>query len=357
MPQLTFGTSKKTIEDKVLWSKEKILSQVGQEEIFEHFLKIPVNYRGMFRSPLREDENPTCSFKWISNTLWFRDWSETHAKDCFEIVKETHHCDFYTALEIIAKEFNLTLQTPREGFSASSKLSTENYKRRKNNEKSIIEVKKQRFTSTDVEYLKSYHLTHKIVRAYNVFSVKAFWLNGNRFYVYSKNKPALGYYFGLDDSGRQKWKIYFYKTRDSWRFIGNTNRINGWIQIPEKGKNLIITKSLKDVMCLAKFKIPAIAMQGETQIPYDYIIDELKSRYDNIYTLLDFDRPGIRSSNIIKKLYDIPPLFLTDGSFGSKDYKHKDFSDYLKAEGSDMAAKLIQHAKYKLKYKPKLFFL
>lgn len=341
MTKTLFNINESDTKDSVLWTKEKILSKIGQEEIFEHYLGIPVTYRGHFKSPIRKDENPTCSFTWRNGKLLFRDWSEPRAKDCFNIVEELHNVDYYTALEIVAKDFDLTDAKPRDGISTTS-YSMENYKREKNNEKSIIEVKRQPLTKDNIEYLKSYHLTQRIIDYYNVYSVKHVWLNGRMFYTYTEDKPALAYYFGTDEKGRQKWKIYYYRSRDSWRFIGNTNRINGWIQIPEQGENLIITKSLKDVMCLARFKIPAIAMQSENQIPYDYIIEELEERFDNIYTLLDFDRVGVRTANIIKRLYGIRPLFFTDGRFGSHDFEQKDFSDYLQEKGVESTAKLIK---------------
>jgi hypothetical protein len=337
MKHSRLGTSKDSIEDTTLWTREKILRQVGQEDIMEEFLGIPVQYRGHFKSPLRKDKEPTCSFKWVDNKLLFRDWSEPRSKDCFDIVKEQHSCDFYTAMQIVANRLNLTRETPREGFRPD-KQALESYKRHKNNEKSIIEVKRQRLTSKDIRYLKSYHLTHKITKKYNVHGIYSVWLNGKLFYTTSSQKPALGYYFGEDEQGRQKWKIYFYQTTEKWRFIGNTNRINGWVQLPKEGKLLIITKSLKDVMCLARFGIPSIAMQAETQIPYDYIIEELQQRFQNIYTLLDYDRTGVISANKIYKLYDIPALFFKD------DYDVKDFSDYLKKYGVSNTTALVAEA-------------
>lgn len=331
------GTTKETISDKTLWTKDKLLRQLGQEDIMEHFLGVPVQYRRHFKSPLRKDEEPTCSFKWVDGKLLFRDWAESRSKDCFDIVKEKHLCDFYTALEVVAKEFDLTVEEPRNGFRPD-KVAEESYQKRKNNEKSIIEVKRKQFTQQDIDYLASFHLTHKIIKAYNVHSIYCVWLNGKLMYTTSADKPALGYYFGTDEQGRQKWKIYFYQTRNGWRFIGNTNRINGWVQIPQTGKLLVITKSLKDVMCLARFGIPAIAMQAETQIPYDYIIDELKGRFENIYTLLDYDRTGVISANKIHKKYDIPAVFFTDK------YGVKDFSDYLKENGIDKTKALVAEA-------------
>jgi hypothetical protein len=175
-------------------------------------------------------------------------------------------------------------------------------------------------------------------------------LNGKLVYVYDEKNPAIAYYFGKDNAGNDKWKIYYYKNR-KFRFIGNTNRINGWIQIPKKGRFLVITKSMKDVMCLSRFSIPAVSMQAETQIPYDYIIEELQSRYDEIFTLFDFDLTGVRSANKIRKLYGIKPLFLTNGRFGSRDFGYKDFSDYLQANGIESAYELISEALFELNIK------
>lgn len=316
----------------------------------EQFLGVPVQYRGYFRSPLREDKNPTCTFKWVKGKLLFRDWSEPKPKDCFDIVKERWGCDFYTAMEIVAKEFGLTTAAPRKGFRPDV-VAQESYRKIKNNEKSIIEVKRQPFTKQDINYLKSFHITHKIAKTYNVYSIYCMWLNGYCYYTYTPDKPALGYYFGQDERGRQKWKIYFYTSRNNWRFIGNTNRINGWIQIPESGPLLIFTKSLKDVMCLARFGIPAVAMQAETQIPYDYIIEELSERFDQIYTLMDYDHTGIKSACTIRSLYNIPALFFTDH------YKEKDFSDYLKANGIDQTTSLVKRSLRKAGLDPSNFKL
>lgn len=331
--QLSLGTNKANIKEDILWSKDLILSQVGQEEIFEKYLNRPVTYRGKFRNPLRRDENPTCTFTWKGGKLLFRDWAEEKAKDCFNIVQQIHNVDFYTALEIIARDFNLTNKTPREGETYQPSVS--DYRREKNNEKSIIQVKVQPWTTDNKEYLKSYGITSKIAKYYRVYCPKYVWLNGNPLYVYSDDKPALAYYFGTDEQGREKWKIYFYTSRDNWRFIGNTNRINGWVQIPESGPLLVITKSMKDVMCLARFGIPAISMQGETQIPYDYIIDELKSRFNTIYTLLDFDRTGVHAAWTIRKLYDIPAIFFDNR------FEAKDFSDYVRDNGLIATKELV----------------
>ena len=344
-----FEINKSNIEPNVLWTKEKILDNVSQEQIIEYYLNVKVQYKKSFKSPLRTDENPTCTFKRTdNNVILFRDWADTKAKDCFGIVQDMFHVDFKTALQIIARDMNLTTAEP----SITKKYRKEEFHSNKPvySEKSIIKVKTKKFTEIDKEYLSSYHITKEITNHYNVFGIYTVWLNGKLVYVYDENNPAIAYYFGKDNAGNDKWKIYYYKNR-KFRFIGNTNRINGWIQIPKKGRFLVITKSMKDVMCLSRFSIPAVSMQAETQIPYDYIIEELQSRYDEIFTLFDFDLTGVRSANKIRKLYGIKPLFLTNGRFGSRDFGYKDFSDYLQANGIESAYELISEALFELNIK------
>ena len=42
-------------------TKKLILSKIREETLMEHYLGIPIK-KGIFRSPLRSDSNPTCAF-------------------------------------------------------------------------------------------------------------------------------------------------------------------------------------------------------------------------------------------------------------------------------------------------------
>lgn len=312
-------------------TKEFILTYLSQEEIMEKYLNIYPVEGEFYCSPLRKDKNPTCSFKWINGTLYFKDWAMEHTHDCFSVVMTIYDVSFHEALTIIAKDFDL-VQNIRTG--SRKKLDVNFSYHKTGSQKSIIQIKKQPFTKNNIQYLKQYEITSDLCNKYNVFSPKYVWLNGKLLYVYGDENPALAYYFGIDKEGNEKWKIYFY-TKDEYRFITNTNRINGWIQIPKEGNNLIITKSLKDVMCFDRAGIDSVAMQAESQTPYDYIIDELKQRFNNIVTVFDHDEAGIRRAKKIKELYDIDYYFI-------KDKNAKDFSDYVKFYG-------LQEAKEELK--------
>jgi len=315
-------------------SVDRILSYISQKEIMEYYLGISVDTtRGMFRSPLRQDKNPTCTFAWKGGKLLFRDWAKPTPYDCFGVVMEKYNIGFYDAQKKVAKDFNLTCNIEEGNIE---KRDTEvNFSKPSKSNKSKIDVKVQGFTKDNISYLKSYHISSDQCDKFNVYCPKYVWVNDRIRYVQDEQNPALAYYFGLDEKDNQKWKIYFYRKQSGNRFLCNTNRINGWIQLPETAEHLVITKSLKDVICLDIFDIPAIAMQAETQTPYGYIMEELKERFNNIVTLLDYDETGINRTKVLKDKYGVPYYFI-------KDDKAKDFSDYIKFYGLDAAKQLSQ---------------
>lgn len=320
-------------------TQDKILETLNQEDVFE-FYGVKVVFNEHFVSPLRRDTYPTCSFKWIGNMLFFRDWSEDSPITCFQLVMRIYGCNYKNALEHIYKDMILNNEHNYKRFIESKTIDYSYDRVKTKSKKSIIKVKTCAWKKEAKEYFKQYGLTSKQIKKFKIFPIDKVWINDKLIWTYSPHDPAVGYYFGDDEKGNQRWKIYFFN-RKHYRFVGNTNRINGWVQLPEKGEILIITKSLKDVACLDIFDIPAIAMQNETTIPYDYIIDELKEKFTNLISFYDFDYTGIVNANKLKKLYDIPYMFLTNGRFGTEDYSAKDFSDYLKLRGKKDAKSLL----------------
>ena len=61
----------------------------------------------------------------------------------------------------------------------------------------------------------------------------------------------------------------------------------------EGGDYLVITKSLKDVMCLYEFGIPAIAPCSENLFLTENQYEKIKRKFKRIYVLYDNDKPGM----------------------------------------------------------------
>jgi len=102
----------------------------------------------------------------------------------------------------------------------------------------------------------------------------------------------------------------------------------------------VITKSLKDVMCLYEFGICAIAPLSENQFITNSQYLRLKEKFKHIVLLYDNDLPGITGANKIHKQY--PDLIVT---IIPRNTNCKDISDYRKTYGYKETLDLINRAK------------
>jgi len=82
--------------------------------------------------------------------------------------------------------------------------------------------------------------------------------------------------------------------------------------LPKQGGDyLVITKSLKDVMALYEFGIPAIAPCSENLFVTEAQYSRLKAKFKRIYLLYDNDLPGVSATRKIHKQYpDVKCLLL-----------------------------------------------
>lgn len=300
-------------------SKELILSRFSEEQLMEYYLHIPVK-KGLFRSPLRKDRNPTCSFFRNSRgILMFKDFATNQCLDIFSIVQNKFNCNYYEALRIIANDFGII-----QNKNLKKNLGKINNSPIKIEDKEIskIQVEIQDFSELELKWWAKYGITKDILQKYQVYSCKYVFLNDNLLAKSQQHCPIFGYY-GKKYHGMELWKIYFPK-RTSYRFIGNypSKKLQGYDNLPKSGKICVITKSQKDVMALYAYGIPACAPNSETIIPSEFIVNDLTSRFEHVFALWDNDITGVTFLNKIKKKYpQIKCLIIP------RHLKAKDFSD------------------------------
>lgn len=117
-------------------------------------------------------------------------------------------------------------------------------------------------------------------------------------------------------------------------------RLQGDHMLPKTGDYLVITKSLKDVMTLYQFGIPAVAPISENCFLSESQYCRFKERFKNIFLLYDNDRPGLRAMISIKKKFpDVFPIWIP------WNYKAKDISDFYAKYKRNKTAVLIEEAK------------
>lgn len=316
-------------------TKEFILSKVSEEDIFQKYLGIYPELSHSYINPLRNDQNAGCRF-YVSPTnkmLIFKDYSMKWNWDCFNVVEYLYSCSFKKALLVIANDFNLLKSNTDEQYN----IPIVKRKPRK-----IIQVeyrvKREVFDTNDLEFWGQWGIDEETLHLYNVSRAQKVWMikDGIKSLVstYQKNFPSYVYHFGA-----YEYKFY-YPTRKITKFIQtNGSIIQGWEQLPEKGEYVVITKSLKDVMCMYTFGIPAIAPMSETiYTSIEKALPELYLRFNHVFVLMDWDRAGKLFSKYFRDKHDLKIL-----SFKSR--KPKDFCDHYKHYGLSYMIDLIDYVK------------
>lgn len=320
-------------------TKDLILSKFSEEQIMEYYLNIPVR-KGLFRSPLRRDKHPTCSFyRNNSGTLIFKDFATGQHLNIFDIVQYIHKCNYFEALRIIANDLNIVDDKTLHKNNGKINL---NPIKIKDKEVSKIQIEIQDFTDNELKWWGKYGITLDILKKYNVYSCKHVFLNSNLFATSQQHCPIFGYYGGKIQDNKEKielWRVYFPK-RKNYRFVTNwpSKKIQGFNQLPKKGKLLVITKSMKDCLCLYSCGISACAPNSENLFISDKVLDDLKQRFKYIVVLYDNDRPGQYNMAKIRKAH--PELIYT---FIPKKYGSKDISDFYKDYGRKETINLIKN--------------
>lgn len=329
MSNILLNFSKLNSVNSVL-TQYDILSQVSDEDIMRKYLKRELN-GGLFVSPFREDKHPTCSlYRNQKGVLYFKDFGSGDHLNCFGVVMKLYNISFQAAINKIALDFGIT------GEETQIFTPTIQIEKKK---ASKIQVELKEFSKEELDWWNSYGITRSILSNYKVYSCNTIFLN-DKIYALNKKEFAFGY-FGGTNGNFEYWRIYKPLNKD-FRFISNwpKNKIQGFDQLKYNTDFLVITKSLKDVMCLRALGIEAIAPNSEGYFIPDSMYSNLKTRYSYILLLYDNDYAGITYANKIRKQYpDLIPIIIP------RKTKAKDISDFRKMYGKEKTFKGI----YKMK--------
>lgn len=337
-------------------TKDYILDRISQEQIMEEFLGIPVTNNTLIAnsvlSPFRLDKNPTCNY-WYNqnNKLRFRDWNGSFHGDCFDVVGKVEHLNpnnrkgFMMILKIIAKTFRIH-EYEHTKFVRKKRIIKDNTTK---SEKDILRFKiiPRRWNYHDAAYwYNKYNLEpNDLIDVYPVNDLYIIFPDGNYklVYTYSKYDSAYSYYGGKTLSGIDKWKIYFplrKKKDERPRFLENVSFLQGErILVPSQIGG--ITKAYKDVLCFRKMGISTVAPSAESVILTKDEYYKMKYYFDHLFSTMDYDRTGLHSSWVHRKLYNIEPIMFTNGMFNSINFEAKDLSDFIELYGYDEAKEVV----------------
>jgi len=311
--------------------KDVILSKITEYDIFVYYCPNFKQLGKQFRSDLRDDKSPTVSIIPYNGKLLYKDFGSDHSFNCFDYVAAKYNCTFYDALRIIDNDFNLNLSSKNEEIKFTMGCMGRKYNKTIEQKKLVIIRKKRRkWDIKDAKFWKKYFISKNILTKFVVEPIDYYWINNNRF------KCSLSYAFKLGN----KYKIYSPYDEVKWISNTTTKDIQGWKQLPSKGEIVILTSSLKDVMCLYNMGFPAIALQSEMQMPSQKLMDTLNERFNKVVILYDNDfenpnNPGQTMANKICKHFVVKNIYIPE------DYQVKDISDYVARFNSIGGAKTL----------------
>jgi DNA primase len=332
------------LEPKI--TKEYLYSKgINQESIMQYYTGLDVSSKKLALSPFRQDKKVTCGFyKSKSGILYLHDFATNEHINCFEAVMQLYQCNYYEALNIIAKDFGLI----KGDTSQIQKQKPKIVQTLKKTETTIIQCQIKEFSEDELNWWKSFGITKKLLKKYNVYSIKHVFLNGNLSFTSSSKTPIYGYYFGKDKNGIELWKIYFPFNKDHGiRFLNNLSqkKLQGYKQLDKSADILVITKSLKDCISLRLFGINAVAPSSESTFCTNEQIEEFKQRFKHILVIYDNDRPG--KYNMAKIRREHPEL----NYYFLPRHLSKDFSDTIKQVGVDKMKELVNQFMFNYKFK------
>ena len=320
-------------------SKDVILSKVTEYDIFRYFCTNFKQPDTKFCSDLREDSSPTVSVRFYNGRLWYKDFGcLEHSFDCFGYIAYKYNLSFYESLIHIDTHFGLGLATGIRIKRSIPKVEQPVFREKKRSE---IKVRVRAWNNADANYWKQFNISKKILLTFDVQPITHYWINEQRF-----SCDSISYRYRFDCG----YKIYRPLERDfKWSSNVGMECLQGHRQLPECGKTLVLTSSLKDIMCLAVLDYPSIALQSEMLMPQEGTIEEAQARFEEVIVLYDndFDNPRNPGQTMAVKICEKYGL---DNMVIPSYYRSKDISDLIKDHGLQEAKHVIERQENRRSY-------
>ena len=299
----------------ITMSLKDLLDKLDDYDIYSYYVG-QFKIGKLFNSPLRsDDKNPSFAiFKGMNGKLFLKDHGSGEGGNAIKFVK------LYKGIQTRDELERELLRIVRK-MNPNSGNAIRTYSYSVDSGPTDIGIVRQPFTDVDKQYWKQFHISLDTLKKFQVFSIKYFLCNRVVRGTYKENSPM--YAYKVDD----KFKIYrpLASKYTKWRTNLTNWNVQGLSEIPKEGGNLlIITKSLKDVMCLYEMGFNAIAASSETTFIPDDILQSLRSKWKHIVILYDRDKTGMLESRKYSRQYKLDAIFV------HKKFKAKDISDAVK---------------------------
>ena len=299
----------------ITMSLRDLLNKVDDYTIYSYYIG---NFKlgKLMNSPLRNDDKMPSFAIFVGKTggLLFKDHGTGEAGNALKFMKLYRGIQTREELEReLLKIVRCTNPNQNIRTVTRTKLVGESV--------TDIGIVRQPFTEVDKRYWKQFHISIDTLKKFNVFSIKYFLCNRVVRGTYKEDNPMYAY------KVFDKFKIYrpLASKYTKWRTNLTNRHVQGLAELPKEGGNLlIITKSLKDVMCLYEMGFNAIAASSETTFIPEDMLKSLRSKWKHVVIIYDRDKTGMKTAREYSKRYKIDAIFV------HKKFKAKDVSDAVK---------------------------
>jgi hypothetical protein len=299
--------------------------------VFKHFCGIKEELTGQrikMLSMFKAEKTPSM-FVYFSvelNTYVFKCFSTGYSGGPLKLVAYLMDVTTYDACNFIAQEYNKPTVRKAKDYNI---VPDERYK------VSYVEIRP--WVYTDFEYWKSYGVDSDTLSEFNVRPIRSYRMAKEGQEITIVGECIYGFY--RDDG--ELIKIYQPKQKKR-KFIRVSDYMQGYDQLQFVMPTLIITSSMKEVICLHILGVPAefIAPNSESTIIDPIQMEYYKESYRKILVLFDNDEAGRKGALKYWEQYGIEMVDFT---------LDKDVSDAIKNKGlNNTRLHLIEALKGKL---------
>lgn len=311
---------KQIVENEL--SVVNVLQKVSEEILWRHYTDNSFQLNKPFSAPYRVDRDPSFSLKIdYRGRIMYSDFGKGLYGDIFNYLQMIYSESFVDSLKRINYDFKLGLGDLNyipQSAKQITKSDTRNFQNftksfEKDKSRSIkIQIIPKAYQKEDLEYWEGYGITKTTLDFYKVYCIRKLFLDGVVRYDYTGSaNPCYAYHFTKSDHV----KCYF-PFQKAQRFLSNINNfedIQGYYQCDVKNLNkklLILTKSMKDCMCLRELGFEAMAINGEGHRFNEDFIRHIKKYYPYIVSIYDMDETGVKGAKYLWKEYGIRPYFI-----------------------------------------------
>lgn len=325
------GLNVRTKQAAVPLSKK--LESVDEGEILARWFgieRIPC----VMNSPFRDDKTPSFSVRMAKNGhIYGHDFATGERFSVPDMVMKAEKVDFATAATMILDgrygDFTRDASVPLPKPVCVSE----------------IDVVTREFNENDLAFWQSFGITKPWLEFGHVYAVSGIVFRTDG-YVKDMKADEYAYAYVTFFKGRRHIKVYqpFSKSR-KWMNDGDgiTQVWNLMDRLPEIGKAVIITSSLKDALCLwANTGIPSCCPQSESANLDETIVEDLKRRFRRVLVLFDNDfgkprNPGQEGAKKACETFGLENIVI-DAWWGCKDP-----SDLYRKHGREILFRIMKN--------------